>query len=119
MIPLSIVVGAGLVAQAEPVPASDDQAQDQAVARRAIATISNLLAADGCSYPVTIRGVDYAPDASSEQALAAQVPAGQTVTARVNFQLTGGTGEVICGFGTTRQLPEISVQIREIIPDEG
>jgi hypothetical protein len=95
--------------------AEADTSVDQSEARadRVAATITNMLAADGCSYPVTIDGVDYAPDAESVEAMRSRVPFGQW-QAVVTYSLTGQTGEVQCGFGTTVQLPEISVRLIRI-----
>ncbi|HEX7837560.1 MAG TPA: hypothetical protein VF469_08865 [Kofleriaceae bacterium] len=81
----------------------------------AIAVISNMLPVDGCSYPVTIDGVDYAPDARSLAAIDDRVPAGGELRVRIEYRLTGRTGQVECGFGTSRQLPEITFRIRQVL----
>lgn len=92
--------------------------QGSAAVRPAVATIANMLPVDGCSYPVTINGVDYAPDARSLAAIQDLVPAGGTITVRIRYRLTGGTGQVECGFGTSRELPEISFRVTRVIEDE-
>lgn len=89
-------------------------AQQQAKPAVVTATITNMLAADGCSYPVTIDGVSYAPDAQSTERMRDVVPFG-TVTAEVTYSLTGHVGTVQCGFGTTMEFPEISVRLRRIV----
>jgi hypothetical protein len=43
------------------------------------------------------------------------VPAGQTITARISYRLTGGTGIVRCGFGRTVELPEIAFRVIFVI----
>ena len=92
--------------------------EESAVRRRtATATIANLLPVDGCSYPVTIDGVEYAPAEASVDQLADLVPAGGTITAQIQYRLTGETGLVACGFGTSRELPEIALRIRHIVDD--
>jgi hypothetical protein len=77
-----------------------------------------LLPVDGCSFPVTIDGVDYAPNDASLEVIRDFVPAGSTVTARISYRLTGGTGQVECGFGTTLQVPEISVRVLYVVDDD-
>ncbi len=85
----------------------------------AIAVISNKLPVDGCSYPVTIDDVDYAPDARSLAALDDRVPAGGELRVRIEYRLTGRMGQVECGFGTSRQLPEITFRIRQVLGGGG
>jgi hypothetical protein len=91
--------------------------EESAVRRTATATIANMLPVDGCSYPVTVDGVDYAPDEASRDDIRDLVPAGGTITAQIQYRLTGETGLVECGFGTTRELPEISLRVRRILDD--
>jgi hypothetical protein len=91
--------------------------EESTVRRTATATIANMLPVDGCSYPVTIDGVDYAPDESSLDDIRDLVPAGGTITAQIQYRLTGETGVVECGFGTSRELPEISLRVRRILDD--
>lgn len=81
----------------------------------AIAVISNKLPVDGCSYPVTIGDVDYAPDARSIAPIRDHVPAGGELRVRIEYRLTGRTGQVECGFGTSRQLPEITFRVRQVL----
>lgn len=109
-IPLTIV-GAG-VDQQESV-AQQSAARDQV--RVAIATIANMLPVDGCSYPVTIGNRDFAPDAATTEVMKDLVPAGGTITAEISYTLTHAIGEVQCGFGTTKQLPEISAQVLRVL----
>ena len=92
--------------------------QDSTAARSAVATIANMLPVDGCSYPVTINGVDYAPDARSLAAIQDLVPAGGTITVRIRYRLTGRTAEVECGFGASQDLPEISFRVTQVIENE-
>ena len=94
-------------------------AQESATRTRAIATITNQLPVDGCSYPVTIRGVDYAPDAASIATISDRVPAGGSLRVLIDYRLTGNTGQVECGFGTSRTLPEISFEVRRILDGNG
>jgi len=73
----------------------------------ATATIENKLPVDGCSYPVTIDGVQYAPDAAS-LSLIQDHHIGASATANVHYRLTGNTGHIECG-RTQPELPEISL----------
>lgn len=91
----------------------------QESATRTIATITNQLPVDGCSYPVTIRGVDYAPDAASIAAISDRVPAGGSLRVVIDYRLTGNTGQVECGFGASRTLPEISFEVRRVLDGSG
>ncbi len=81
----------------------------------AIATISNGLPVDGCSFPVTIDNVEYAPDRQSIAAISDQVPAGGQLRVRIKYRLTGRKGRVECGFGTSRQLPEITFRVLRVL----
>jgi hypothetical protein len=91
--------------------------EESTVSRTATATIANMLPVDGCSYPVTINGVEYAPDVASLEDIRDLVPGGSTITAQIQYRLTGETGVVECGFGTSRELPEISLRIRRILDE--
>jgi len=97
----------------------EQSAEDQAAtdSAKATATIANLLPADGCSYPVTINGTDYAPNDGSLEVAHDHVPPGQTITARISYRLTGGTATVACGFDRTVELPEIAFRIIFVIDD--
>ena len=114
--PVSILVGACAGnAMADQEQNTEDQvATDSA---KATATIANLLPVDGCSYPVTINGTDYAPNDGSRDVVHDLVPAGQTITARISYRLTGDTGTVRCGFGSTVELPEIAFRVIFVIDD--
>jgi hypothetical protein len=114
--PVSILVGA-CTGQAMADQAQSAEDQVATTSEKAIATIANLLPADGCSYPVTINGTDYAPNDGSLEAIHDHVPPGETITARVSYRLTGGTATVVCGFDRTVELPEIAVRIIYVIPD--
>ena len=98
---------------------SEDAAASREVypSAKATATIANQLPVDGCSFPVTIDGVDYAPNDASLEGIRDIVRAGSMITARISYHLTGNTGEVQCGFGTDRQVPEISVRVLYVIDD--
>lgn len=98
---------------------AQESAQESATGTIAVATITNQLPVDGCSYPVTINGVDYAPDAASIAAISDRVPAGGSLRVLINYRLTGNTGQVECGFGTSRTLPEISFEVRRVFGDSG
>lgn len=76
-----------------------------------------MLPVDGCSYPVTMRGVSYAPDAASLEAVRELVPAGGSIRVVITYTLTGNTASVECGFGSTRFLPEISFRVRRMLDD--
>jgi hypothetical protein len=114
--PVSILVGAcaGQAMADQEQSAEDLAATDSA---KATATIANLLPADGCSYPVTINGTDYAPNDGSLDVVHDLVPAGQTITARISYRLTGGTATVTCGFDRTVELPEIALRVIFVIHD--
>lgn len=76
----------------------------------ASASVENGLPYDGCSYPITIDKTEYAPSASSRalvQAIASR-KIGQTKVT-LTYRLSGATGEVECGWGSTQTLPEIEV----------
>src|SRR5262245_18576263 len=108
VIPISILGGAGFDPQ-DPQDNDSQEALDQQTDLRvATATIANMLPADGCSYPVSIGRRDFAPDAASAASVSELVPGGGTITARISYRLTGNIGHVECGFGTSRELPEIS-----------
>jgi hypothetical protein len=114
--PVSILVGAcaGKAMADQEQSAEDLAATDSA---KTTATIANLLPADGCSYPVTINGTDYAPNDGSLDAAHDLVPPGQTITARISYRLTGGTATVACGFNRRVELPEISFRVIFVIDD--
>jgi hypothetical protein len=98
-------------------PQDSSEPQEVASPIKATATIANMLPADGCSFPVTIDGVDYAPNDASLEVIRDFVPGGSTITAHVSYRLTGATGEIRCGFGSTLQAPMISVRILSVIDD--
>jgi hypothetical protein len=81
----------------------------------AIATISNGLPVDGCSFPVTIDNVQYAPDPQSIAAISDRVPAGGQLRVLIQYRLTGRKGRVECGFGTSRQLREITFHVLRVL----
>lgn len=74
-----------------------------------------MLPVDGCSYPVTIDRVDYAPDPASVAAIRDLVPGGGDLRVLIDYRLTGRTGQVECGFGASRTLPEISFRVRRVL----
>jgi hypothetical protein len=96
----------------------EQSAQDQAATdgAKATATIANLLPANGCSYPVTINGRDYAPNDGSLDVIHDLVPPGQAITARISYRLTGHTATVRCGFGRA-EVPEIAFRVIFVIDD--
>src|SRR5262245_17936758 len=73
------------------------------------AVVVNGLPYDGCSFPVRVGGTDYAPDASSQTKIAAFVQSVGENPARIEYQLTGGTAQVECGWGSHLVLPEIRI----------
>jgi hypothetical protein len=109
----ALVVSMGVV-----LGACHSQAGDSGY-RTTVAVISNKLPVDGCSYPVRIRGVDYAPDARSAATLGERVPAGGELRVRIEYRLTGGEGQVECGFGTHRPLLEITFRIVQVLGGNG
>lgn len=98
---------------------AQESAQESAGGTTVVATITNQLPVDGCSYPVTIRGVEYAPDAASIAAISDRVTAGGSLRVLINYRLTGNTGQVECGFGTSRTLPEISFEVLRVLDGNG
>jgi hypothetical protein len=76
----------------------------------ATATIEGKLESDGCSYPVTIDEVEYAPDEPSLESIHGRSFTGGFLTAVVNYRLTGRTGYIECGFGIIIERPEISFE---------
>ncbi len=64
---------------------------------------------DGCSYPIELNGVRYAPSAASAgivESFATRVGANE---ATIDYELTGASGTVKCGRAGTQSLPEIDV----------
>lgn len=112
VIPIAVFVTGFLVQQNSSL--AQEPAQESAPRAVAVATITNQLPVDGCSYPVTIRGVDYAPDAASIAAISDRVVAGGSLQVLIVYHLTGNTGQVECGFGTSRTLPEISFEVLRV-----
>ena len=98
---------------------AQESGQESASGTIAVATITNQLPVDGCSYPVTINGVDYAPDAASIAAISDRVTAGGSLRVVIRYRLTGNTGQVECGFGTSRTLPEISFEVQRVLDGNG
>ena len=98
---------------------AQESAHESATGTIVVATITNQLPVDGCSYTVTIHGVDYAPDAASIAAISDRVTAGGSLRVLIDYRLTGNTGQVECGFGTSRTLPEISFEVRRVIDGNG
>lgn len=82
-----------------------------AVVSSGLATITNGLPYDGCSYPVEVNGVRYAPTAASKglvETYASQRTGTMSVT--VDYLLPGTMGQVECGWGGKELLPEIDVK---------
>jgi len=78
-----------------------------------IATIEDTLPADGCKFVVHINDAEYAPDAATAAVLRArQLDHGMTVV-EVEYELTGRTGSVACGFNTHRDLPEVALAFKD------
>jgi hypothetical protein len=86
----------------------------------ATATIENNLAADGCTYLVTIDDVEYAPDAASFIDLKDNHVRNRE-TVKVSYRSTGRIGEAECGFGSIAHRPEIHLTVlpRPVEPDDG
>jgi hypothetical protein len=73
--------------------------------------IHYTLPADGCAWTVVIHGVEYAPDVASLALVRAFTHDAYGETpASIAYRLTGEQALVECGFNTSRELPEISVQ---------
>lgn len=71
--------------------------------------IHNDVPFDGCSYAVELNGVRYAPSVASAgivESFATRVGVNE---ATIDYELTGATGTVKCGWGATQSLPEINV----------
>jgi len=114
LVPAVVLLG-GCASSQDPQDSSAPQ--EITSSGKATATIANLLPVDGCSFPVTIDGADYAPNDASLEVIRDLVPAGRTIRARISYRLTGGTGQVECGFGTTLQVPKISVRVLFVVDD--
>lgn len=114
LVPTAILLAGSASPQAAPDSSVPREAFPSA---KATATIANMLPVDGCSFPVTVDGVNYAPNDASLEVIRDIVPAGSTVTARISYRLTGDTGQIECGFGTTLQVPEISVRVLYVMDD--
>ena len=113
LIPMSLLGAAP--SDAQPTDPQNSASQDAAPRQVAIATITNGLPVDGCSYPVTIGDTDYAPDSASLDDIQDLVPAGGSIRAVIRYRLTGRVGIVECGFGTSRELPEISFRVVAVV----
>ncbi|MCU0698585.1 MAG: hypothetical protein MUC96_18950 [Myxococcaceae bacterium] len=77
-------------------------------ARTSAATVENGLPYDGCSYPLTIDGVQYAPSADSMARVEAIAQVGR-VNVTVTWRATGKQTTVACGWGSSQTLPEVQV----------
>jgi len=77
------------------------------------ATIENTLPADGCTFVVHIQDTAYAPDAATLAAVRARNFHYGMTTVEVDYQLTGRTGRVECGFGSHRDLPEVALAFKD------
>ena len=113
VIPIAVFLGGFFDQQNSSL--AQESAHESATGTIAVATITNQLPVDGCSYPVTIHGVDYAPDAASIAAISDRVIAGGSLRVLIDYRLTGNTGQVECGFGTSRTLPEISFEVKRVL----
>lgn len=71
--------------------------------------IHNDLPADGCSYPIELDGVRYAPSAASAGLVEAFATKFGQNPATIDYELTGQTGQVKCGWGSSQSLPELHV----------
>jgi FlaG/FlaF family flagellin (archaellin) len=74
------------------------------------ATVENGLAYDGCSFPITIGNVQYAPSAATKARVETLMQAdfGKKHIS-LTYRVTGLQAEVTCGWNSTRALPEIEV----------
>lgn len=75
---------------------------------RATATIEDRLPVDGCSFPVTIDEVRYAPDEASLDLVHELLGAQGAVTVEIRYRVTGRTGHVTCERNQV-ELPEIAI----------
>jgi hypothetical protein len=73
------------------------------------ADLENGLAYDGCTWLVTIAGLDTAPSVGSRAVIEAYTTNIGTTKARIRYRLTGSAGSVECGWNTSRTLPEIEI----------
>lgn len=110
MMALSLGLFAGACADDADSPPAGDPPMSEV--KRATATIDNFLAVDGCSYPVKIDGVDYAPAEASLADIRARVGAADRLTVEVEYRVTGAVGHVRCGRALV-DLPEIEVTLLE------
>jgi hypothetical protein len=80
-----------------------------ALASTANVIIHHGLPFDGCSYPVELQSVRYAPSVASSGIVESFATRVGENKASIDYELTGATGTVACGRGTMQSLPEISV----------
>ena len=73
------------------------------------AELENGLPYDGCTWLVTVGDAEYAPSAASRAVIEAYTKDIGSTTARIRYRLTGASGDVACGWNTTRTLPEIEI----------
>lgn len=81
------------------------------------ASIENGLPYDGCSYPITIAGVQYAASPATKALVQSFIKKIGTTRATITYRLTGGTTSVECGWGSTQTLPELEVLSLAALPD--
>jgi hypothetical protein len=111
LLSLSFIV-AGAACGGFPEPASQLEGSENLSSRQwleAEADLENGLAYDGCTWLVTVAGVEYAPTARSRAVIEAHTVNIGTTTALIRYRLTGATGTVECGWNTTKSLPEIEI----------
>jgi hypothetical protein len=108
---LSLLVfwGCGRTGSEPAQPESAATAPTLSAALGADGYIENFLPVDGCSYPVTIADVQYAPSPASEERVLRFLSGASRKSARIEYTLTGNTGSIACGWSGEVPLPEIAI----------
>jgi hypothetical protein len=73
------------------------------------AIVENGLPYDGCSWVIHVDDRAFAPDAASLPDVQAFATAIGNTHARIEYELTGGSAHVECGWRTTQSYPEMTV----------
>ena len=90
---------------------SEIMATESPLLHKPNAVIRYTLPADGCSWTVQVGESEYAPDDTSLVLVRAFAHDAYGETpASIDYRLTGRTRQVECGWNTSRELPEISVE---------
>jgi hypothetical protein len=103
------VAACGLPQRPGDTAAEETAGSTATTVQSADAVIVNGLPYDGCSYVIEVGQTQYAPDAVSRDLVVAFGVAIGKTPVHIDYRLTGATGQVECGWGSQRQLPEVAL----------